>query len=74
MKTIEVYKTNVVNNGQSLLIIQVLRQRFPTYTANFDLQDCDKILRVESNSMHISDENIIGLLNEFGYFAQPLPD
>lgn len=74
MKIIEVYKTNVADSRQSILILQALRQRFPSYTANFDLHDCDKILRVESNAPNIINENIIGLLNELGYFAQPLPD
>lgn len=74
MKIIEVYKTNVADSRQSMFLLQALRHRFPGYIANFDLQDCDKILRIESSKTTINNENIIELLNELGYCAEPLPD
>lgn len=74
MKSIEVYKTNVEDFRQSELLLHALHKRFPAYTANFDLYDCDKVLRIESSHRQIVNENIIGLLNEFGYIAEPLPD
>ena len=44
---IEVYKTNVETRQQANKIIGLLKNNFSAATINFDLQDCDKILRVE---------------------------
>ncbi|MFT3749471.1 MAG: hypothetical protein QM768_14185 [Agriterribacter sp.] len=74
MKIIEVFKTNVIDGRQSILLLQAIHQRFPAYIANFDLHDRDNILRIESSRLQIVNENIVGLLNEYGYFAEPLPD
>lgn len=45
---IEVFKTNVVDYHHSQEIIRLLHDRFSNYQINFDLDDCDHILRVES--------------------------
>ncbi|MBN8786081.1 MAG: hypothetical protein J0I84_03270 [Terrimonas sp.] len=74
MKIIEVFKTNVADSRQSILLLQAIRLRFPAYIANFDLHDCDNILRIESSRLQIVNENIVGLLNEYGYYAEALPD
>lgn len=39
---------------------------------NFDLEDCDKILRIESNAL--KSEEIIRLLNAKGYRCSELED
>lgn len=74
MKIIEVYKTNVTDIRQSIILLEELHKRFPGYLVNFDLHDCDKILRIESSQARINNESIVHLLREFGYFAEPLPD
>lgn len=74
MKAVEVYKTNISDQKQTIIVLQELHKRFPGYRANFDLYDCDKILRIESSRLQISNDTIVGLLNEFGYLAEPLPD
>lgn len=38
---------------------------------NFDLDDCDRILRVETGSCHVS--AIVGLLSCFGFQCEELP-
>ena len=43
---IEVFKTNVKDKTQSQVLIEMIHSAFPTYKVNFDLEDCDKILRV----------------------------
>ena len=47
---IEVFKTNVEETTQASRIIDLLLEHFPGNKINFDLHDCDKILRVEGNS------------------------
>lgn len=70
MKIVEVFKTDV--NCVSLcdgLIGQVLAH-FPNSMVNFDMEDCDKILRVEAE--HIIPEKIIEILNANGYYCEVL--
>lgn len=43
----EVYKTNVETRQQAGWIIKLLQYSFSEARINFDLQDCDRILRVE---------------------------
>ena len=68
---IEVFKTNVQEMEQSKMIVVKLLEHFPNSIINFDLEDCDKILRVHATS--ISNHHIIELLNSYGYHCEPLP-
>jgi hypothetical protein len=67
---IEVFKTNVQEVEQSAMIVGKLLEHFPTSTINFDLEDCDKILRVHAAS--ISNHKIIELLNSYGFHCEVL--
>ena len=44
---IEIYKTNVKTRRQASQIIGLLQNSFSKISINFDLQDWDKVLRVE---------------------------
>jgi hypothetical protein len=44
---IEVFKTNVEEAVQAEKLVDILLDHFPDNKINFDLHDCDKILRVE---------------------------
>lgn len=68
---IEVFKTNVEEREQSQMIVGKLLEHFPNSIINFDLEDCDKILRV--HALSISNNCIIELLNSYGYHCEPLP-
>ena len=68
---IEVFKTNVQEMEQSKMIVGKLLEHFPNSNINFDLEDCDKILRIHAVS--ISNHHIIELLNSYGYHCEPLP-
>jgi hypothetical protein len=57
---VEIFKTNVQEMEQSELLLRHLLAHFPENKINFDLEDCDKILRVEGE--FISQEKIIELL------------
>ncbi|MEP2669758.1 MAG: hypothetical protein ABJH04_12220 [Cyclobacteriaceae bacterium] len=61
---VEVFKTNVDNDDIALQIITALQRIFPTYRINFDLDDCDKILRVESATGQVNTEELISLVKE----------
>jgi hypothetical protein len=47
---VEVYKTNVQYRETAEMIVSELVEAFPGSIINFDLDDCDKILRVESEA------------------------
>ncbi len=67
---IEIFKTNVYEVEKSNIIFQKLHKHFPKNKINFDLQDCDKILRVEGNN--ILPEKIIEILNAEGHICEVL--
>ncbi|QSW88531.1 MULTISPECIES: hypothetical protein [Flavobacterium] len=67
---IEVFKTNVQEEWQCKMIIEMLLEHFPNSSINFDLEDCDKILRVHASS--ICNTTIIELLNSHGYHCEVL--
>ena len=67
---VEVFKTDVYEEERSLAIVQTLLQYFPDNKINFDLEDCDKILRIEGEN--ILSERIKELLNEAGHRCEVL--
>lgn len=67
---VEVFKTSVQEAGQANVLVQKLLEHFPSSQINFDLEDCDKVLRVEGKN--ISPEKIINLLNSDCYQCELL--
>ena len=62
---VEIFKTNVEKETETNYIIAVIKRQFPMYKVNFDLEDCDKILRVEG--VDLQWKNIIDYVNCLGY-------
>ena len=67
---VEVFKTNVEHPEQSELLINQIICHIPNGIINFDLDDCDKILRIEAK--RISNQAVIDLLNKNGFYAEVL--
>ena len=67
---IEVFRTNVDCKDAAGQLLNLLLKSFPHVMINFDLEDCDKILRVEANT--IDCDKIIHLVNEQGYQCEIL--
>ena len=67
---VEVFKTNVRNIREAKLIIQKLAEEFPKHKINFDLSDCDRILRVQGNS--ILERKIINIVTSLNYNCEIL--
>ena len=70
---IEVFITNVDDPGHATMLVERIHQQFGHYRANFDLQDCDRILRVVSYREHVDSATLISLLNDHGFHAEVLP-
>ncbi|WP_033417389.1 hypothetical protein [Cytophaga aurantiaca] len=68
---VEVFKTNVTDNEVADKIISDLSLIMPESRINFDLTDCDKILRIESTT-HIHIESISERISNWGYVCEVL--
>jgi hypothetical protein len=71
---IEIFRTNVTGRNQAEIILNKIHSAFPGYIANFDLDDCDHVLRVDSQTSMLCNVTIIQLLQRLGFEADVLPD
>jgi len=74
MKVVKVFKTNVQDHDVARQIVFVLHHTFSYCMANFDLDDCDRILRVETRGELVQVSEIKLLLAEYGYYCELLTD
>jgi hypothetical protein len=68
---IEIFKTNVELEEQCHAIIAALINSSSSVKVNFDLEDCDKILRVEGHDFSV--DRIIETVQILGYRCEVLP-
>jgi hypothetical protein len=52
-RMIEVFKTNINCADKATQLVEQIHENFASYRANFDLNDCDRILRVVSGNNNI---------------------
>ena len=71
---IEVFKTDVASQEQADLLLKQIRNAFEDLIVNFDLEDCDNILRVESKSGFVHALTVKEFLLKLGCNAEVLPD
>ena len=62
---VEIFKTNVDSVSHAEQIIAMLSRQFPGFLINFDLHDCDKILRVKGESIPV--DEIVNLVAANGF-------
>lgn len=67
---VEVFKTNVHKKAQCKMLLGILSKTFPSFKINFDLLDCDKVLRVEGDNMESL--RIMTLVKENGFKCEVL--
>jgi SAM-dependent methyltransferase len=72
MNSIEIFKTNIQNNSEANQVSNALKAIFPKSKFNFDLDDPEKILRVENPPLN--SELIVQVLRDNGYVAKLIPD
>ena len=72
--TVEVFKTNVKDPCDARMLVDQIHAVFVGYTANLDLDDCDKILRVVSSDGFIQIRNLMDLITKNGFHAEVLSD
>lgn len=64
---ISIFKTNIENNSQIEKISKQLDGLIGRFNWNFDLEDCDRILRVESDNSFTVE--ILDILKSKGFVA-----
>lgn len=72
---VEVFKTNIDNSAIAQQIVNEIKDLLFGIDASFDLDDCDRILRVcGSFEPPILKDQVIALVNSKGYMALLLDD
>ncbi len=71
---VEVFKTTVNKQSAAKELLDCLHSKFAGYQANFDLKDCDCILRVESDNDYVAADEVICIVEKAGFMAEILPD
>lgn len=71
---VEVFKTNVNTVASARQIASVVQQALVNSRVNFDLSDCDKILRIETDYEKIDPDIIVRLLADHDFHAAVLED
>ena len=70
---VEVFKTDVVNSEDANGLKNLIEITFLNCKVNFDLDDCDRILRVVHDGI-LQPERLIKFLKSNGCDAEVLPD
>jgi hypothetical protein len=73
MTTVGVYKTDVTDKTEAGTIANVINRQLPESEVSFDLDDCDKVLRIERFNGEIDEKQIRNILEKFGRHIEPLP-
>lgn len=67
---VEVFKTNVEDLPGAAQITAMLSRHFPGCRINFDLEDCDRILRMEG--WNFTPEKVAQLVQQNGFHCSVL--
>lgn len=67
---IRAYKTDVQSPQIAADIINELLKEYPDFRVNFDLQDCDHVLRIEGTEFET--EQVTSLVGKFGSACEEL--
>ncbi|WP_316753192.1 hypothetical protein [Pedobacter gandavensis] len=70
-KMVSVFKTNVQCPEKAVAVVAGLSTEYPAFRINFDLEDCDNILRIEGIGIQIN--RIISSMENQGCFCEELP-
>jgi hypothetical protein len=71
---VEVFKTDVNDQNEARMLVDRIHKAFAHCRANFDLQDCDKILRVKGVTGEEEIWQIVTFVKSFGWHVEILPD
>ena len=67
---VEVFKTNICKQKHSKTLVKKLLAHFPASKVHIDMDDCDRVLRVEGEN--ICPDKVISLVIADGYYCELL--
>ena len=67
---VQVFRTNVSKHWQAEMLCEVMCAEFPLSKCNFDLEDIDKIFRIET--YHNIALEVIEVLQRYGFDGEEL--
>lgn len=71
---VEVFRTNIDTEKKADFILEKLNRAFLDCKINFDLEDCDNILRMETRDTNINAASVIEFVKDYGFQIEVLPD
>lgn len=71
---VEVFRTNVDSEAESLHVLQKVAARFAHYRCNFDLEDCDHVFRISTTDSYVDVNAVVQLVEDLGFTITPLED
>ena len=71
---VEVFKTNINSKRIANKLLKELKRHFPSDKINFDLEDCDRILRIENEFNPIDILKYKDICSEWGFQIEILDD
>lgn len=73
MAKVGVYKTDIEDESEAESILKKIRRELPGSNPSIDLEDCDKVLRVEFSGYLIDEPGLKEILKDHGYKMEVLP-
>jgi hypothetical protein len=69
---VEVFKTDIDQKTKADEVVTILNLRFPSYKINVDFDDCDRVLRIESDILNV--DEVVSIVRERGVEIEELRD
>lgn len=67
MKKIAVFKTDIKNNREAEIVTDAIQRQYPDSKPSIDLEDCDRVLRIERRNGNLNERLIIDIVKEAGF-------
>jgi hypothetical protein len=67
---VEVFKTDIDHKTKADEIVNILNRHFPSYKVNVDYEDCDRVLRIESDVLNT--EEVLTIVRKRGVEIEAL--
>ena len=70
MKMVEIFRTNIRNHEDTKRVVTFFLRLYPVYKINFDLEDEENIVRIETAQFKIETSSIIKYMTALGYSCE----
>lgn len=70
---VDVYRTNITTKKAAQLVLDDIKSLKPVRDVSLDLEDCDKVLRIEHTGENSIEYQLRNILKRHGYNMNVLP-